>query len=51
MNALQEMDRYQKEVIQVSTSSVGLGFLNPALRLRRWDMTSFCMQLGNKEDK
>ena len=26
-------------------------FLNPTLRLNSWDVTSFCMQLGNKEDR
>ena len=32
-------------------SSIGLGFLNPTLRLKRWDVMSFCMQLENIEDK
>ena len=27
------------------------GFLNQMLRHRRWDVTSFCMQLGNREDR
>ena len=25
-------------------SSIGLGFLNPTSLLKRWDVTSFCMQ-------
>ena len=32
-------------------SSNGLGFLNPTLRKRRSDVTAFCMQLGNREDR
>ena len=32
-------------------SSIGLGFLNPTLRLRRWDVMSLCMQLRNREDR
>ena len=36
--------------INVMKSSIGLGFLKPTLRLRCWDVTSFCMQLGNRED-
>ena len=34
-----------------SNSSIGLGFLNPPLRLNSWDVTSFCMQLRNREDR
>ena len=34
-----------------SASSIGLGFFNPTLRPRCWDVTSFCMQLGNREDR
>ena len=32
-------------------SSINLGFFNPMLRLRRWDVTTFCMQFGNIEDR
>ena len=32
-------------------SFMGLGFFNPTLRLRHWDVMSFCMQLGNSEDR
>ena len=31
-------------------SIIGMGFLNPMLRLKRWDMTS-CMQLENRDDR
>ena len=26
-----------------------LGFFNPTLRLNSWDVTSFCMQVRNRE--
>ena len=29
----------------INSSSLGLGFFNPTFQLRRWDVTSFCMQL------
>ena len=32
-------------------SSMGLGFLNLALRLNGWYVTSFFMQLGNRKDR
>ena len=32
-------------------SSIGLDFLNPTLKLKRWDVTSFRMQLENIEDR
>ena len=25
-------------------SSIGLGFFNPTVKLKRWDVTSFCLQ-------
>ena len=37
--------------LQYSESSIGLGFLNPTLRLKCWDETLFCMQLENIEDR
>ena len=38
-------------LVPKSLSSNGLGFVNPMLLLRRWDWTSFCMHLGNREDR
>ena len=35
---------------EAAGSSIGLGFLNPMLMLRCWDVTSLCMQLGNREE-
>ena len=31
--------------------SIGLDFLNLMLRLRHWDVASFCIQLSNIEDR
>ena len=31
-------------------SSIGLGFLNPMLKLKCWDVTSFRMQLETIKD-
>ena len=34
-----------------STSGIGLGFLNPTSQLKCTDVTAFCMQLRNIEDR
>ena len=32
-------------------SRIGLEFLNPTLQLKRWDVTSLCMQLRKREER
>ena len=32
-------------------SRMGLGFMNPTSKLKRTDVTAFCMQLRNSEDR
>ena len=33
----------------INHSSKSLGFCGPSFQLRHWEVTSFCVQLGNRE--
>ena len=47
-----DVNEKRRQFIDVDNfSSMGLGFLNPTLRLNGWDVTSFSMQLGNRMDR
>ena len=48
LELLNQLDGFSSSE-DIKVSSIGLGFLNPMFRLRCWDVTSFCMQLGNRE--